>query len=247
MVAGNHAAPKPLPHLPEGKRLAPPLAAGAPASKGAHSTSVDTIRFGSGRRPKRWRGWTLARPLVRVRVAWVAAVLLAAALAAAVAMAVHYRDELSHRGTSTLPRRGALSGQVAVFVAHSALPPDGLLDGQVTVFVAQYSATRAKVVVSAQISGAAPHAAYELVGNDCTGNGPGLMWANGVTDSRGTAYLVGRPWTVSTNDAYFLMLASRVLGQKRPGPAVHGFFAKGPPGLSPVQGGVAPCAPAYPS
>src|SRR5258707_2828167 len=87
-----------------------------------------------------------------------------------------------------------------------------------------------------------PHATYELVGNDCASNGPDRIWATGVTDSRGSAQLIGQPWTVSTSDAYFLVLDSRFLNQRRLGPAVHGFFGKGPPGLSPVSDGVAPCA-----
>ena len=167
--------------------------------------------------------------------------LLAAALAAAIAVAAHYRDEVLHRSRSPLPPHGALAGQVTVVVAQSPLPPLGALTGQVTVFVAQYSAGRAEVVVSALIRGARPRARYELVGNDCASNIPDHSWAAGVADSRGYAHLIGRPWTVSTSDLYFLVLASGFLDQKRPGPAVHGFFRKGPPGLSPVSGGVAPC------
>jgi hypothetical protein len=220
---------------------------GAAGSKGAHSTSVDTIRLGSDREPGRWRHGNSARPRIRSRVALVAVMLLAAALAAAVAVAVHYRDAVLHRSTSPLPRHGALAGHVTVFVAQSPLPPLGALAGQVTVFVAQSSPGRAEVVVSALIRGARPHATYELVGNDCASNGSDHTWASGVTDSRGSAELIGHPRTVSTNDAYFLVLASRFLGQKRPGPAVHGFFERAAPGLSPVSGGVAPCAPLYPS
>jgi len=169
-------------------------------------------------------------------------VLLAAALAAAIAVAVHYRDEVLHSSTSPLPPHGAPGRRVAVSVAQSPLPPHGALAGQVTVFVAQPSAGREEVVVSAVISGARPHATYELVGNDCASNGPDRIWATGVTDSRGSAQLIGQPWTVSTSDAYFLVLDSRFLNQRRLGPAVHGFFGKGPPGLSPVSDGVAPCA-----
>jgi hypothetical protein len=168
-------------------------------------------------------------------------VLLAATLAAAIGVAVHYRDEVLHRTMSPLPPRGAPARQVTVFVAQSPLPARGALAGQVTVFVARSSAGRAEVVVSAHISGARPHATYELVGNDCASNSPDRTWATGVTDSRGSAQLIGHLWTVSTSDAYFLVLASRFLNQKRPGPAAHGFFGKGPRGLSPVSGGVAPC------
>jgi hypothetical protein len=168
--------------------------------------------------------------------------LLAAALAAAIAVAVHYRHDVVYRSTSSLRPHGALAGQVAVFVMQSPLPPPGALTGQVTVFVAQPSARRAEVVVSALITGARPHATYELVGNDCASNGPDHTWATGVTDAHGSAHLIGHPWTVSTNDAYFLVLQSHFLNQKSPGPAVHGYFAQGPPGLSPVSDGVAPCA-----
>jgi ABC-type antimicrobial peptide transport system permease subunit len=167
--------------------------------------------------------------------------LLAAALAVAIAVAAHYRDQARH-STSLLPPHRALAGQVRVFVKQSPLPAHGALGGQVTVFVAQSSAGRAQVVVSALVTGARPHATYELVGNDCASNGPDHSWAAGVTDSLGSAYLIGHPWTVLTSDAYFLVLASRFLSRARPGSAVHGYFGQGPPGLSPVADGVAPCA-----
>ena len=167
---------------------------------------------------------------------------MTAALAAAIAVAAHYHDEALHRSTSPLRPHGALAGQVTVFVAQSPLPPLGSLTGQVTVFVARYSAGRAEVVVSALIRGARPHARYELVGNDCASNIPDHSWAAGVADSHGYAHLIGHPWAVSTSDLYFLVLASRFSDQKRPGPAVHGFFGKRPSGLAPVSDRVAPCA-----
>ena len=203
---------------------------------------MDTIRFGPDREPRHWRDWNSGRPLVPARVAWVAVVLLAAALGVAIAVAVHYRDAVPNRSRSSLPPHGVLTGQVTVFVAQSSLPRLGALSGQITVFVAQSSAARAQVVVSALITGARPHTTYELVGNDCASNGPDRTWATGVTDSRGSAHLIGHPWPVLTSNAYFLVLSSRFLNQKRPGPAAHGFFGNGPPGLSPVSNGVAPCA-----
>jgi hypothetical protein len=166
---------------------------------------------------------------------------MTAALAAAIAVAVHYRDEVQHRSTSPRPPHGAHAGQVTVFATQSPLPPLGALARQVTVFVAQYSAGRAQVVVSAVIRSARPHTTYELVGNDCASNNPDHTWAAGVTDSRGYAHLIGHPWRVSTRDLYFLVLASRFWDPKRPGPAVHGSFGTGPPGLSPVPDGIAPC------
>jgi hypothetical protein len=174
-------------------------------------------------------------------------VLLAVALAVAISVAVHFRDEVLYSSTSRRPAHGALAGQLTVFVAESSLPQQGGLTGQVTAFVAQSSAGRAQVVVSAVISGGRPHAIYELVGNDCASNGPDHSWAAGVADSRGSAHLIGRPWTVSTSDPYFLVLTSRFMNQRRPGPTVHGFFERAAPGLSPVSGGIAPCAPMYPS
>jgi len=170
-------------------------------------------------------------------------VLLTAALAAAIAVAVHYRNEVLHRSTPPPHPHGARAGQLPVFVVQSPLPQQGALAGQVTVFVAQPSASRAEVVVSALIRGARPHTMYELMGNDCVSNSPDHSWAAGVSDARGYAHLIGHLWTVSTRHLYFLALASRFLGQKRPAPAVHGFFGRGRPGLSPVSDGVAPCAP----
>ena len=203
---------------------------------------METISFGRDREPKRWRHGKFGRLRIHSRVAWVAVVLLAAALAAAIAVAMHYRDEALNRSASPRPSHGRAAGPVTVFVAQSPLPAFGALAGQITVFVALSSPGRAEVVVSALIRGARPHATYELVGNDCGGNGPGHSWAAGVTDSRGYARLIGHSWTVSTSDPYFLVLASRFLDQNRPGPAVHGYFER-QPGLSPVADGVAPCAP----
>src|SRR5258708_8357715 len=119
--------------------------AGAAAFNGAHSTSVDTIRFGHDREPKRWRDRNFARPQIHSRVAWVAVTLMTAALAAAIAVAAHYRDEALHRSTSPLPPHGALAGQVTVFVAQSPVPPHGARAGQVTVVVAEHCAGRAQV------------------------------------------------------------------------------------------------------
>jgi len=84
------------------------------------------------------------------RVAWVAVLLVAAGLTAAIAVAVHYRDEVLYRSMSSLHPHGALARQVAVFVVQSPLPPQGAVAGQVTAFVAQSSDGRAEVVVSAQ-------------------------------------------------------------------------------------------------
>jgi hypothetical protein len=65
----------------------------------------------------------------------VSVVLLAAALAAAIAVAVHYRDEVPHRSASPPRPYRVLAGQVTVFVEQSPLPRLGVLAGQVTVLV----------------------------------------------------------------------------------------------------------------
>src|SRR5258708_40255082 len=115
-------------------------AAGAAAFKGAHSTSVDAIRFGPDREPRRWLHGNSARPQIHSRVAWAAVVLMTAALAVAIVVAVHNRDEVLHRSTSPRPPHGAHAQQVTAFAAPSPLPPPSALPVQVPLFVASYYA-----------------------------------------------------------------------------------------------------------
>jgi hypothetical protein len=156
------------------------------------------------------------------RAAWVAVVLLTAALAAVTTVAVHYRADAVYSSTTALPTAGRLAGTITVFTAHA-------------------SSGNAQIVLSARISGGLPRTRYELSGNDCTSNAADHTWASGVTNAHGSATLTGPAWMVSTSHEYFLGLSSPRMNQSRPGPAVHGFFGRAP-GLSAISGGFAPCS-----
>ncbi|HEX9357773.1 MAG TPA: hypothetical protein VF933_28650 [Streptosporangiaceae bacterium] len=111
-----------------------------------------------------------------------------------------------------------------------------------TVFAARSSAGLAQVIVTARITGGRPNSQYELFGGDCAGNAADHAWAIAVTDPRGSADLIGHPWTVSVSHEYYLVVGTPGLYHEHPGPAVHGHFGIAR-GLSAVRGGIAPCAP----
>jgi hypothetical protein len=183
---------------------------------------------------------------VSPRAAWLTAVvLLAAALTGAIIAAVHYHAEASAaRQQSRPPSQPGPPRPVRLILSSgtTTLPPSGTLTGEVTVFAARSSASRAHVIVTAQIRGGRPHAQYQLFGGDCAGNAPDHAWAVAVTNARGSARFAGRPWTVSVSHEYYLIVGTPGLYREHPGPAVRGQFGI-PRGLSPVRHGVAPCPP----
>ena len=177
--------------------------------------------------------------------AWLVVVaLLAAALTGAIITAVHYREEAAAL-RRVRPARALATPSIAPPVLSSdttALPSFGALTGELTVFAVRSSAGLAQVIVTARISGGRPHSRYELYGGDCANNAADHYWAAGVTNARGSADLTGQAWRVSVSDEYYLAVGSPRLNQDHPGPAVHGHFGI-VHGLSPVRGGIEPCAP----
>jgi hypothetical protein len=173
-----------------------------------------------------------------LRPGWgLAVALLVAALAAAVVVTLHYRDEATaaHRQLQSVTRPALL-----LSTSTAMLPGAPPLSGEVTAFAVRSSSGLARVMVTARITGGEPGVRYELLGGDCAGDAPVHDWAAGITDAHGSAQLTGRPWTISVSHRYFLALSSP--GSDHPGPAVHGYFGR-VHGLSPVQGGIAPCVP----
>lgn len=181
---------------------------------------------------------------VALRPVWgLTVALLVAALAAAVVMTLHYREE----ATAAHRQRQSVTGPVQAGIASlllststAALPGAPPWSGEVTAFAVRSSSGLARVVVTVRITGGRPDVRYELFGGDCADDASVHDWAAGSTDAHGSAQLTGRPWTVSVSHRYFLALSSP--GSDHPGPAVHGYFGR-VHGLSPVQGGVAPCVP----
>jgi len=186
------------------------------------------------------------------RAVWLAAaVLLAVTLTVAVMVAVHgHRDAVASRGrppqAGTFGRPRAASAALSVVTAR--LPRSaGPLAGAVTVFAVHAAPGVAEVSVTARITGARPHAGYELSGGDCAaGAADGFradwVWAVGTTNARGSANLTGHVWMVSVGREYYLVLGTVSGHQDRPGPAVRGYLATAH-GLTVVPGGIAPCAP----
>ena len=180
--------------------------------------------------------------------AWLAAVvLLAAALIGVLVVALHYRQEaMLHRQLRSVPVHvPPHSPSMTVSSDTVLLPAAGRLAGEVTVFAVRSSAGQARVVVTARITGGRPDSQYELFGGDCAGNAADHAWAWGTTDSRGSADIAGRAWTVSPGHEYYLIVGSPGLYREHPGPAVHGRFGLAS-GLSGVRDQAAPCAPSAP-
>jgi hypothetical protein len=181
---------------------------------------------------------------VALRPVWgLAVALLVAVLAAAVVMTLHYRQEATAARRQLQSVTGPAPGGIASLLLSTntaALPGAPPLSGQVTAFAVRSSSGLARVVVIVRITGGRPDARYELFGGDCAGDASVHDWASGSTDAHGSVQLTGQPRTVSLSHRYFLALSSP--GSDHPGPAVHGYFGR-VHGLSPVQGGIAPCVP----
>ncbi|MGH3185164.1 MAG: hypothetical protein ACRDOE_25110 [Streptosporangiaceae bacterium] len=110
--------------------------------------------------------------------------MLAAALAGAITVAVHYRGEAAslrrqlHAVSASRPPGAVpltLPGRTV------ALPRSGTLDAEVTVFPARFPGGLEQIVLSAHITGGAPHTSYALTGFDCAGSSGYQTWAAGVT------------------------------------------------------------------
>lgn len=149
---------------------------------------------------------------ISVRAAALTAiVLLAAALAGAITVTVHYRGEAAARQhrrarlVTAAPARA--TGPLTLASGTVALPSSGALSGEVTVFSVRTAGRQAQIMLSARISGARPHARYELIGFDCEGSSAGYQtWATGVTGAGGRGNLTGRALPVSLSDYYWLYL-----------------------------------------
>jgi len=186
---------------------------------------------------------------IRPWMAWLTVVvLLAGALIGALVVALHYRQEAArlHRQLRPVPAHvSPRSPPMATSSDTVLLPVSGRLAGEVTVFAVRSSAGRARVVVTARITGGRPDAQYELFGGDCAGNAADHAWAWGTTNSRGSADIAGKAWPVSLGHEYYLIVGSPGLYGEHPGPAVHGRFGLAR-GLSAVRDQAAPCAPSAP-
>src|SRR5438309_2053553 len=164
---------------------------------------------------------------IRPWVAWLAVVvLLAVALIGVFVVALHYRQEAArlHRQLRPVPVHVSPRSPLMTISSDTVLlPVSGRLAGEVTVFAVR-SDSRARVVVTARITGGRPDAQYELFGGDCAGNAADHAWAWGTTNSRGSADIGGKAWTVSPGHEYHLIVGPPGLYREHPGPALPGPF-----------------------
>ena len=93
-----------------------------------------------------------------------------------------------------------------------------------------------QVQVAATVTGAPAGQHLRLEGGDCT-TGADRIWATGVTDGAGTAYLAGRIWRLSSSHEYYLDLAPWRVARRLPG--LDGIWLGGL--IQPFHAGNAPC------
>ena len=169
--------------------------------------------------------------------------LLAVGMTVSTAAAIRYHQQLAGR-------RGAAFASPAVpSPASSAVPPrdvtpplsshsydldTGKLHTTVYLTAAasdNSSSTQGRLLVTGLIRGATPGIRYRLTGGTCASNTTQHnVWADGVADAAGTAYLTGREWTLPKDDQYFLTLEpwpADGTSSARLQPGIEGVFLLG--------------------
>ena len=89
------------------------------------------------------------------------------------------------------------------------------------------ASTEGQVLVSALIRGATPGTNYRLVGGGCEDTATDTVWAQGVADSAGVAYLSGDSRTLNAGVQYFLTLDPAPLAKLAALSGLEGVFALG--------------------
>jgi len=182
-------------------------------------------------------------------VVFVASVLAVAAVGSTFA-AVHYHrpvDRLrrpvtaSHGPSSSQTQAQAQTSPASVTVGPASPPPlsmhsyDLTVVGQLhaTVYLTTAStdggdSTLGQLLITALVRGGRPAATYRLNGGDCETNSS-VVWAQGVADATGTAFLTGQDWALPKADQYTLELdaSPSATSPARPGPGIEGEFMLG--------------------
>jgi hypothetical protein len=164
--------------------------------------------------------------------------------------AVHYHRQVdrlkspvtaSHGPSSSPTQIQAQTSPASVTVAPASPPPlsmhsyDLTAVGQLraTVYLTTAStdggdSTLGQLLITALVRSGRPGATYRLNGGDCDTNSS-VVWAQGVADATGTAFLTGQDWTLPKADQYTLELDASLSATPlaRPGPGIEGEFVLG--------------------
>jgi hypothetical protein len=127
------------------------------------------------------------------------------------AIAVHYRHEIRRvdRSSNTGPP------EFVVPVSTSQNPTVAratyrLLNGRLhidVVGVTSRNTTIGTLILDGRLTGARPGVRYRLTGGDCTANSHNhRIWASGVADAHGVAFLRSRSWVLPATDRYYAEL-----------------------------------------
>ena len=87
--------------------------------------------------------------------------------------------------------------------------------------------TEGQLLVSALIRGATAGTNYRLVGGSCEGTATDTVWAQGVADPAGIAYLSGESRTLNAGTQYFLTLDPAPAAKPATLSGLEGVFALG--------------------
>ena len=111
----------------------------------------------------------------------------------------------------------AVSGNLRATVYLTTLATDG------------GASTSGQLMVGGLVRGGEPGVTYQFTGGDCDVNSLlGTVWAQGVADANGTAFMAGEDRTLPKADNYTLEVDAPSAGSAAaPGPGIEGVFVLG--------------------
>ncbi|MDQ1486095.1 MAG: hypothetical protein QOJ62_1788 [Actinomycetota bacterium] len=169
--------------------------------------------------------------------------LLTVGMTVATAAAIRYHQQLNDQRGSAPASPTAPSPASSAIPSRDVPPPlsshsydldTGKLHTTVYLTAAasdNSTSTQGRLLITGLIRGATPGIRYRLTGGTCASTKTQRnVWAEGVADSSGTAYLTGREWTLPKDDQYFLTLDPWPADGTTPArqqPGIEGVFLLG--------------------